>query len=177
MTRRSFTRRSVPPLALLALSLTAAVAWSPLSVRLGPPWISIEVPPNPFDRASRGAFLLVHAFHHGTPAAFPVTGTAEGIMNGERRSVKLDFQQTSRPAVYALRKQWPSEGAWVLVISVTQEGNDVASALVELGASGEVASVKVPTTRQDGWDIPRRISAQEVAAALSARRVATAGRQ
>jgi len=53
----------------------------------GPPWISIELPANPYDQATRGAFLLVHAFHHGQPVGYLLTGTAEGIVNGERRSI------------------------------------------------------------------------------------------
>ena len=54
---------------------------------MGPPWISIETPPNPFDSGSRGSYLLVHAFHHGTPVNFPVAGTAEGIVDGTRRTI------------------------------------------------------------------------------------------
>ena len=64
----------------------------------GPPWISIELPANPYDQATRGAFLLVHAFHHGQPVGYLLTGTAEGIVNGERRSIKLEFSETTREA-------------------------------------------------------------------------------
>jgi len=83
----------------------------------GPPWISIELPVNPYDQSMRGAFLLVHAFHHGTPVGFPVEGMAEGIVNGERRSVKLEFTETSRAGVYALKRMWSTEGTWTLVIT------------------------------------------------------------
>ena len=62
----------------------------------GPPWISIEHPVNPYDATTRDAFLLVHAFHHGTPQNFPVTGTAEGMVDGQRRTVNLEFTRTSR---------------------------------------------------------------------------------
>jgi len=48
----------------LAALVSALVATPALA---GPPWISIELPANPYDQATRGAFLLVHAFHHGTP--------------------------------------------------------------------------------------------------------------
>ena len=53
----------------------------------GPPWISIEYPVNPYDRTTKDAFLLVHAFHHGNATDFPVNGTAEGLVNGQRRSL------------------------------------------------------------------------------------------
>src|SRR5437588_626712 len=68
----------------LAAVVSALVATPALA---GPPWISIELPANPYDQATRGAFLLVHAFHHGEPIGYLVTGTAEGIVGGERRSI------------------------------------------------------------------------------------------
>ena len=154
---------------LLALSsLLAATAF----VKFGPPWISIEYPANPYDAASRGAFLLVHAFHHGTPVDFPVSGTAEGIVNGSRRTVSLEFKSTSRPGVYALQKQWPNEGVWTLVLGVSQgEGEfNTVRALVELAANGQVASVNVPTQRNaTGYLIPASVSMANVEAGLRSR--------
>lgn len=159
------------PLALAALAGTTAFT------AFGPPWISIETPANPYDSASRGAFLLVHAFHHGTPVSFPVSGTAEGILKGERRTISLALKPTSRPGVYALHQQWPRDGVWTLVLSVTQgegEGNTV-SAVVELGTNGQVASVDVPTTMKGQWRVPVPVSMASVDAGLRARaaRVAT----
>ena len=165
--------RTLAKAALTTLSLIAVMAMAPAPV--GPPWISIEYPPSPFDATTRDAFLLVHAFHHGTPMNFPVAGTAEGIVDGKRRSITLEFTRTSRQGVYALRKQWPAEGNWVLAIAVTQETDSKAGALVELGATGEVARVTVPTGRQDGWQIPRAITSAEIEGALRAR-VAVGGR-
>lgn len=132
----------------------------------GPPWISIEYPPSPYDRATRDAFLLVHAYHHGTPADFPVSGRAEGVVDGKRRTIELQFQRTSRPGVFALRKQWPDAGRWVLSLGVHQ-GDFVAGALVRLGADGRVAAVDVPVRRSgaDG-NLPRAIGAAEIEAAL-----------
>ena len=148
-------------------SLLAVTAFS----RLGPPWISVEYPANPYDSASRGAFLLVHAFHHGQPVSFPVSGTAEGIVAGERRTISLEFKSTTRPGVYALHKQWPAEGVWTLVVGVTQaegEGN-TAKAIVELGANGQVASVTVPTRMQNNYLVPAPVRMADVESSLKAR--------
>ena len=163
-------RRLLPiALATTLVMVGAAAAPAHFARLFGPPWISIEYPANPHDSSTRGAFLLVHAFHHGTPVGFPVTGTAEGIVGGARRTVALQFEGTSRPGVYALKRQWGSEGVWTLVISVNQEKNDVAQAMVEISRSGDVTSVKVPT-RQDGrWTIPRTVSAQEIEQSLKSR--------
>jgi hypothetical protein len=171
MQRSTFIRLLAP-----AFALIAAAAWMPANHLAGPPWISIEVPPNPFDRASRDAFLLVHAFHHGTPVGFPVRGTAEGMVGGERRSVKLEFAQTSRAGVYALKKQWANDGVWTLVISVTQGPRDIATALVELGEDGRFAGVRVPTEERDGWKVPKEVSAREIDTALRARAARLASR-
>lgn len=160
--------------ALGLAGLCAAAIASPAFA--GPPWISIELPANPYDRTTRDAFLLVHAFHHGTPIGFPVEGSAEGIVNGERRSLKLEFGETSRPGVYALKRMWPSEGTWTLVIKVIQGQSDVATAVVELGADGEVASVRVPTTQQGQWTVPAPVSMAEIDAALRGRAAALARR-
>ena len=167
---------------LVLAGTTAAVVHSaPVLPVSGPPWISIEHPVNPFDRTTRGAHLLVHAYHHGTPIGHPVSGTAEGVVNGQRRTITLRFESTSRTGVYALRKQWPSDGTWSLVINVTQ-GNDgdgnVAQALVELSPTGSVASVQVPTRQHAEGAFPRRLSATEIEAAVrdQAQRVALAGR-
>jgi hypothetical protein len=167
MTRRSFTRLALSiPAAAALVAATAATPDAVAAVRFGPPWISIEYPPSPYDRTTRDAYLLVHAFHHGTPTAFPVSGTAEGLVNGERRTVKLEFTGTSRTGVYALRKQWPTEGRWALVVSVFQNTNDGATALVRLDGSGQVAQVTVPTRDQDGHRVPRGVTTAEVDAAL-----------
>lgn len=150
------------------------VAWT--SAASGPPWISIEHPPSPYDRTTRDAFLLVHAFHHGTPANFPVIGTAEGLVRGERVSRRLEFGTSSRTGVYALRKQWSDEGLWTLLISVKQGPQDSVTAVVELAPSGAVASVQVPTERRDGWDIPKAVSMRDVDAALRGRAARLAAR-
>jgi hypothetical protein len=149
---------------LAVASLVAAAAF-------GPPWISIETPANPYDSGSRDAYLLVHAFHHGTPVNFPVSGTAEGIVKGERKTVTLEFKSTSRPGVYALRKQWADDGIWTLVIGVTQ-GNgdfDTAKAIVEIGNDGQVASVRVPSRIANGYRVPDVVRMADIDASLRAR--------
>lgn len=171
------------PLAIAVAAGSAAVE-SPLAApeamssavrsTVGPPWISIEYPANPLDRTTRGAYLLVHAFHHGTAVALPVRGTAEGLVDGKRRTISLDFSATSRPGVYALARQWPDDGRWMLVITVTQGGeDDGATALVRLAPTGEIASVEVPSRQQGGWTIPTAVSRRDVETALARHVAAT----
>jgi hypothetical protein len=155
-----------------ALVLVAALT-------VGPPWISIEYPANPHDRTNTGTMLYVHVFHHAQPIAYPLEGTAEGFVNGQRRSIKLKFTDSARPAVYGLSRQWPTEGVWTLVIKMSrgENGEDGATAVVELGTDGEIASVRVPTRQQGQWTIPVDVSMAEIDRALRARAGALAVRR
>ena len=153
--------------ASLVLSLVTLAAL-PSVAHAGPPWISIELPANPYDRATKGAFLVVHAFHHGTPVGFPVSGKAEGIVNGQRKSIDLKFDRTERDGAYVLRNQWGTEGEWTLVISVAQGEDDKVTALVQV-SGGNVFSVKVPTEKRGEWDIPKKVTMADVEATLKGR--------
>jgi hypothetical protein len=150
-------------------TLIRAVVIAALTLAKGPPWISIELPVNPYDQSQRGAFLLVHSFHHGTAMGYIVTGTAEGIVKGERRTVKLEFSGTAREGVYALRQTWPTDGTWTLVIKANQGPDDAATAVVELGPDGAVAAVRVPTMQRGQWTVPAPVSLGDVDAGLRAR--------
>ena len=158
--------RRIAVIGALAASLFALAGASPI---FGPPWISIEAPPNPFDATSRGSFLLVHTYHHGEIVASGVTGSAEGVVSGARRTIPLVFDTTTRRGTYALRKQWPNEGTWMLVINTGGQAQGV-TALVDISPQGEVAGVRVPTRRSsDGWDLPQQVSARDIDQALEAR--------
>ncbi|MFN8580017.1 MAG: hypothetical protein U0163_03440 [Gemmatimonadaceae bacterium] len=128
----------------------------------GPPWISIEYPVNPYDQTTKNAFLLVHAFHHGMPTDYPVTGTAEGLVKGERKTVTLEFERTSRPGVFALRKQWASDGVWSLVIAVNRGPDDAVYAVVDLAAA-EYRGIRseVPARAERGYTLPARLAMSE----------------
>lgn len=70
------------------------------------------------------------------PATVRITATAEGIVNGTRRSIPLEVQALSTPGVHAIARQWP-DGRWVLNLTGTcAERNATASAIVPLTATG-----------------------------------------
>ena len=150
-----FTTLVVSMLALTAAARPAHAKW--------PPWLSIEAPVNPFDGSLRGAVCLVHAAtHEGAPDITALSGTAEGLVGGARRSIALKLEATSKPGVFAVRKQWPSEGAWVLRISLFS-----TTAIVALDRNDNVASVRVPTTLAEGRPIPRAVMARDIDSTLS----------
>jgi hypothetical protein len=156
-----------------ALSLTAFSA-----ANAGPPWIAIEYPANPFDRASRDAFLTVRTYHHGDLQAKTVTGTAEGVVNGKRQSMPLDIRRGSQPGMYVVRWQRPAAGRWVLVINSGMAGITDATAVVEISPTGGVAGVTVPTRAiGGGWISPRAVAAAEIDGLLQGRAIASSGAQ
>ncbi len=158
------TRLLMPLVALLVVA-------TPLLA--GPPWISIELPPNPFDRASRGAFVLVRALHHAGEGGDPVVGRAVGIVDGQRRSVKLAFERTTRPGVFALKNTWGDRGEWTLVITNEQHGHGGMAAEVMVRVSGgRVIGVEAATQPSRYPEIPlepRRFTDAEVEASLRTR--------
>jgi hypothetical protein len=162
---------------LRSLALVTALTMTAFSTALaGPPWIAIEYPANPFDAASRDAFLTVRTYHHGEIMAKTVTGTAEGVVDGKRQSMKLDIRPGSQAGTYVVRWQKPATGRWVLVISSGNQGIVDATAVVEISANGTVAGISVPTRSYGGgWIGPRPIAASEIDGLLQGRALASAG--
>ena len=162
----------------MSRSLIAAAALS-LAISTpafaGPPWISLEIPANPYNETTRGAFALVRVYHHGDAAFYPVSGTAEGLVNGERRSVDLKLVSTSIPGVYALRYEPIKEGAWLLVIHLGEKAKEMGEAtmLVTL-QNGQPGLAQVPTRARDGYTVPDAVTPAQIDAILR-RQVAVAG--
>jgi hypothetical protein len=159
--------RLIRATAVACVTLLAAT-WAATPAFAGPPWISAEYPSNPHEASTRGAFFLVHTYHHGAPMSSVLAGTAEGIVNGRRQTMKLDIVETGKPGIYAVRYQ-PTAGVWVLAINMGS-GDDAAGMLATVGKNGELSSVSVPsrTVENGRWVIPRAVTAQDVNAALQA---------
>ena len=157
----------------LVAALTLVASSSALA---GPPWIAIEYPANPYDAASRGAFLTVRTYHHRDFQSKTVTGTAEGVVDGKRQSMPLDIRPGSQPGMYVVRWQRPAAGRWVLVINSGTAGVTEATVVVEISPSGGVAGVTVPTRSiGNGWISPRPVATSEIDALLQGRALASVG--
>jgi hypothetical protein len=152
--------RIVSPLPLAVAVLLAAAVATPAAAH--PPWVSIELPANPYDGPSREAYLIVHAYPGPAATHVTVTGTAEGIVNGERRTIRLDLVPVGANGRYAVRKVWPDQGVWVLRFTL-DKGDAVATALVGIGGKGEVSFVHVPTGPR-GY--PRAVADAEISQML-----------
>jgi hypothetical protein len=120
-------------------------------------WISIQNPSTVTDAVAKNAVVLVRADGCHNPAEANITGTAEGRVNGIRRSIPLKLVPVSQPGTYAVVPQWPAEGAWVLHFNATYLGRD-AGALVRL--------VPGKFQKQSAELFHRKITAEDVESAL-----------
>lgn len=155
---KTFARTAILATAPLLVAATIAIA--------GPPWISIEYPPNRLDKETRGALALVRIYHHENAGQFPVEGTAEGILDGERVSVPLNFTPVGDAGVWAAWGEIPEEGNWVLVVHGTDGVSEAEVSILAALADGneEISFVKVPRSRQGNW--PRAANDEDVESML-----------
>ncbi len=134
---------------MLALSLGLTLAFSGVALA-GGQQIAVEV-------AKDGQSLLVHTYSCGHPSGFTVSGTAEGLVEGRTRSLPLALAATAEPNVFAVERQWPSMGRWVLTFRA--EGGFFVNALVELQPGAKLRIASQESTY-------KRITPSQIAAAL-----------
>jgi hypothetical protein len=88
-----------------------------------------------------------------------LSGAAEGLVAGARRSVALRVMTTAKAGVYAIGQSWPPEGKWVVVLKGTC-GTQSAGAVVPMGPKGFV--------RESAKFFPRAPGEADIEASLKA---------
>jgi hypothetical protein len=88
-----------------------------------------------------------------------VAATAEGSVNGERRSTPLRVVTGQPAGVYAVSQQWGAEGKWVVSIT-TNCGTETAAAIVPVNGNS--------FAREGVQMLPHAPSKSEVESALAA---------
>jgi len=83
----------------------------------------------------KGAVLVVRPDGCHEPAKAQITGTAEGLVAGARRSIPLKLVALPTPGVYAVFQEWPAEGVWVVSLTGSYLGA-TTSAIVPIGPKG-----------------------------------------
>lgn len=92
-------------------------------------------------------------------ASVQMTGTAEGLVNGRRQSLRLELMSMPTPGVFAVRKQW-SDGTWIVNLVATCPGRKAtAGALVALDQKSALLRSKTKL-------LERAATEREVAALL-----------
>src|SRR5262245_47493617 len=86
----------------------------------------------------KDATYFVRTAHCGEPASMSVTATAEGIVNGQRKSLPIKLTPTKEKGVYQFARTWPSQGTWI--VRLTPAGRDRAVTLVSISSDGQVGN-------------------------------------
>ena len=112
-------------LAAIAIACGAAAAMAQeFALQVGPPVAGNA----PF---SKRALLVVRPAGCADPTTAHITATAEGIVNGARRSLPLTLSAGPSSGVHAVQPEWPHSGAWVVNLVGTCAGK-TAGALVSV---------------------------------------------
>jgi hypothetical protein len=82
------------------------------------------------------------------PSGVTISGTAEGVVNGARRSIPLTLVPLETPGVYSVPRVW-EQGRWVLMLSgaCASRTNEIAATIVPLGPGGFIRDVVKVLTR------------------------------
>lgn len=106
------------------------------------------------------AVVVVRSHACTYPERTNITAAAEGMVNGKRQTIPLKLIPLGGAGTYAVTRQWPSEGRWVLTLSATNPAFTwQPSAIVSVyGDSADFANVK---------HVSRAPTADEIEAALN----------
>jgi hypothetical protein len=148
-------RRSLMLALAACLSMTCAQALPAegFSLAIGPPVAA-------GDFRAKAAVFAVRSKGCAEPSGLELSGTAEGLVHGERRSVALKhILAMPAPGVFTVSQEWRPEGAWV--VSLTGRcGQATAAALVPIGPKGFL--------RESSKFFPRPAAKEEIDEALQA---------
>ena len=90
----------------------------------------------------KGSAFVVRFEGCPEPDKARIVATAEGIVDGARRSMPVHTIALKTPGVYAIPREWSDRGVWVVTLTGTYKGQ-TAGAIVPLGPRGLI--------REDVW--------------------------
>lgn len=115
---------------------------------------------------AKHAVLVVRSSACTHPERTSIAANAEGIINGKRKTISLKLVPLSGAGVYAVTKQWPAEGRWVVTLLATNPSYPFPqSAIVSVkGDSADLASVKRSSRAPTSEEIEAALSTTALAA-------------
>jgi len=141
------------PVWMLAACLMAGRAPAEeFSLMIGPPVAAQNY-------SAKSAAFVFRTKGCADPDKIEVNGTAEGLYNGVRKTVRLQRIGAVQPGVYSIFREWTGEGVWVVNLAARCTGA-VAGALVPIGPNGFI--------RDSSKFFPRTASEAEIDASLKA---------
>lgn len=150
----------------LALASLLSVTLVSTASAKGQPSLRATLPADYQDGLRRGGFMVVHGMRHADPFPLTLTGTAEGVVSGVRRSYPLTFvRDTLDGSILVVMKTWPEGGPWVLNIGGGYDSTRMyAGIVIGVNPNGVPVLVQNPRTAMGG---SRQASRREVAQLLA----------
>ena len=117
-------------LSIRSLSLAVALAIVPGSLaQAGGAGVNVE-------RAKDGKYVI-HSFACTGPTSVSIVATAEGVVNGERKSIPLKLKPMKEPGLYQFERTWPAQGTWL--VRTEMRGTHNLVTIFALAKDGRVA--------------------------------------
>jgi len=107
-----------------------------VSLTAGGFYLSLEMPTNAHAQQAKDAVLLVESYGCHQPEHAVISASAEGFVKGQRETIELKLYPLSK-GVYAIKRQWPAEGIWLVAVRGSYLGAH-RSALLDLAPDGTV---------------------------------------
>lgn len=136
--------------------------------------LSVEIPNSTTNAELKDVFLLVRPLGCHQPSDAKLEARAEGTLEGKRISLPIRLTKMNE-SVYTIRKQWPDNGAWILVITGRYRGL-ISSAFVELNATdnlkAKTMTAKAKNARLGVKVVSRKASQREIESMLRKHKIA-----
>jgi len=117
---------------------------------------------------AKNAVLIVRGYACQDPEKTTVTATAEGVVNGKRQTIPLKLIALSAQSTYALTRQWPADGKWVItLVEQNPKFNGQPSAIVRAEGDGiDFAGVTRFTRAPTQGDVEAALNSTALASKL-----------
>jgi hypothetical protein len=117
----------------------------------------------------KDALVVVHSGGCVKPNAITVSATAEGLVDGKRKSLPLRVVRL-KPGTFAVKGSVPTEGTWILALNSKAHPFD-DTVLVETDGNGKVAWVNrtvdaEPGSKKEGTRLKRDLVAHTYRGAM-----------
>ena len=97
---------------LLAVSIATPIFAGALTLEIGNPANSPEA-------KAKHVVLLARITACHSPEKTDITATAEGLVDGSRKSIPLTVIRLSTPGTFGVAREWPDQGVWAVQMIAT----------------------------------------------------------
>jgi hypothetical protein len=89
------------------------------------------------EAVAKNAVVLAHTTACVSPEKTVITAAAEGIVDGKRVTLPLKVIRLSQPGAFAVAREWPGGGAWVVkMIATNPDYKNYSTSIVVPADSG-----------------------------------------